>query len=182
MVTTKDEAPNELADWHFGVGLNLGILAENEDEPGERIKPLEVNAAAVATGAVLEGDYVGKTALKQLIRFSGKLAPEIEKLAPAIAGETGPANAEYPWKRDGSVIVPCDFGFPSLARLIESGGRTFLKPVSRALDDFESVIFGRASSRKATRALSARALAQQASNNTRARCSSHRRRARRSQT
>ena len=90
--------------------------------------------------AVLRNEYVGKTAqLERLIQFSRALAREIEKLAPAIDRLSSPENAEYPWERDGNVIAPCDYGFPSLALLRQSGGRAFLKLISRALDDFESV-------------------------------------------
>lgn len=56
MVRTKDEAARELAEWHFGVEPDLEqvirILVENEEEPGEPIKLLEINAATVATGSV----------------------------------------------------------------------------------------------------------------------------------
>jgi hypothetical protein len=56
MALTKDEAAKELADGHFGVEPYLErvirILADNEDEPGEPIKLLEVNGATVATGSV----------------------------------------------------------------------------------------------------------------------------------
>lgn len=56
MAPTKDEAAKELALWHFGVEPYLErvvrIVVENEDEPGEPIKLLEVNAATVATGSV----------------------------------------------------------------------------------------------------------------------------------
>ena len=56
MARTKDEAAQELATWHFGVEPDLKrvirIVGDNEDEPGEPIKLLEVNAATVATGSV----------------------------------------------------------------------------------------------------------------------------------
>jgi hypothetical protein len=56
MTRTKDEAARELATWHFGVEPDLEqvirILGDREDEPGEPIKLLEVNAATVATGSV----------------------------------------------------------------------------------------------------------------------------------
>lgn len=56
MGPSKDETARELATWHFGVEPELTrvvrILADNEDEPGEPIKLLEVNAATVATGSV----------------------------------------------------------------------------------------------------------------------------------
>lgn len=53
---TKEEAVRDLAAWHFRVEPDLKqvirIVAENEDEPGEPIKLLEINAATVATGSV----------------------------------------------------------------------------------------------------------------------------------
>jgi len=56
MARTKDETAQELAAWHFGIEPELArvvrILADNEDEPGEPIKLLEVNVATVATGSV----------------------------------------------------------------------------------------------------------------------------------
>jgi hypothetical protein len=56
MALTKDEAARELAEWHFGVEPDLQkvirIVSDNEDEPDEPIKLLEVNAATVATGSV----------------------------------------------------------------------------------------------------------------------------------
>jgi hypothetical protein len=56
MARTKDEAVRELATWHFGIEPDLKqvirIVGDNEDEPGEPIKLLEVNAATVATGSV----------------------------------------------------------------------------------------------------------------------------------
>jgi hypothetical protein len=91
------------------------------------------------SAAVLKDEYVGKSAqLQVLMQSSRSFAREIEKLAPAIDRSTAPENAEYPWERDGRVIAPCEFGFPSLALLREAGGRAFLKLVSRALDDFET--------------------------------------------
>ena len=91
-------------------------------------------------GTVLKDEYVGKTAqLQQLIQSARALAREIEKLAPAIDRVSSPENAEYPWVRDGVVIAPCDFDFPSLGLLRQAGGRAFLKLVGRALDDFERV-------------------------------------------
>jgi len=56
MARSKDEAAQDLATWHFGVEPELArvvrIMADNEDEPGEPIKLLEINAATVATGSV----------------------------------------------------------------------------------------------------------------------------------
>ncbi|HKY41317.1 MAG TPA: hypothetical protein VJN18_35535 [Polyangiaceae bacterium] len=88
--------------------------------------------------AVLKDDYVGKDAqLTGLIAGARKLAREIEKLAPAIDRLASPENAEYPWERDNAVTAPCDYSFPSLDLLRQAGGRTFLKLVTRALDEFD---------------------------------------------
>ncbi|HFE44210.1 MAG TPA: hypothetical protein ENJ18_01785 [Nannocystis exedens] len=51
----KDEIARRLIRWHFEVepGLNVvhRILSENEDDPAEPIKLLEINTATVATGS-----------------------------------------------------------------------------------------------------------------------------------
>ncbi|HKY41318.1 MAG TPA: hypothetical protein VJN18_35540 [Polyangiaceae bacterium] len=56
MARTKDETVRELAAWHFGVEPELTqvirIVGENENEPDEPIKLLEINAATVSTGSV----------------------------------------------------------------------------------------------------------------------------------
>lgn len=56
MAHTKDEAARELAHWHFGVEPDLRqvirLVTDNEEDPGEPIKLLEVNAATVTTGSV----------------------------------------------------------------------------------------------------------------------------------
>jgi hypothetical protein len=57
MPHSKDDAARDLAEWHFGVEPDLKeiirIVANDEDALDEPIKLLEVNAAAVATGAVV---------------------------------------------------------------------------------------------------------------------------------
>lgn len=56
MALKKDEVARELVEGHFRVEPDLQqvirIVADNEDEPNEPIKLLEVNAATVATGSV----------------------------------------------------------------------------------------------------------------------------------
>ena len=90
--------------------------------------------------AVLRDEYRGKDKqLAGLLQRARILAREIEKLAPAADRSASPENAEYPWERDGQVIAPCDFAFPTLELLRQPGGRAFLNLVERALDDFERV-------------------------------------------
>jgi hypothetical protein len=85
-------------------------------------------------------DYIGRAELLgNLTRLCRKLAREVEKLAPSVARENSPENAEYPWEQGESVIVPCEYAYPSLSLLGEPGGRTFLKLVSRAFDEYEKV-------------------------------------------
>lgn len=65
---------------------------------------------------------------KHLLRKSFPLASEIERLAPALAGD-GP-NAEYPWPRfpNNPTDAPVEFAFPLWAELTETAhGRQFLK-------------------------------------------------------
>lgn len=88
----------------------------------------------------LKDEYVGKDAqLTRLIRESRKLAREIEKMAPAIDRAAAPENAEYPWEANGRVTAPCNYSFPALSLLQQSGGRAFLNFLQRALRDFEAL-------------------------------------------
>jgi hypothetical protein len=56
MAPKKDDVVRELVHGHFNVEPDLQqvirIVADNEDDAGEPIKLLEVNAATVATGSV----------------------------------------------------------------------------------------------------------------------------------
>jgi len=84
--------------------------------------------------------YAGKDEqLREIVKVARKLAREIEKLAPAVDRKTSPANAEYPWLDDGSVVVPCEFTYPNLTLLTEPGGRTFLRLLEMAIADFERI-------------------------------------------
>ncbi len=54
MESDKDRAARQLIEWHYEVEPELElvyrIFAENEDDPDEPIKLIEINAAAVSTG------------------------------------------------------------------------------------------------------------------------------------
>lgn len=56
MSKTKDQVAKDLALWHFQVEPDLvrvvRLVAEDEIDPAEPIKLLEVNAATFATGSV----------------------------------------------------------------------------------------------------------------------------------
>jgi hypothetical protein len=83
--------------------------------------------------------YRGRDAQRrQLTRIARHLAREIEKLAPSVDREESPENAEYPWASGEEVVVPCEYGYPSLSLLTGPGGRTLLSLVARAIRDFEA--------------------------------------------
>ena len=52
---TKDQAAADLIQWHFriepGLTVVFRVLSDNEDDPNEPIKLVEVNAETVATGS-----------------------------------------------------------------------------------------------------------------------------------
>ena len=54
-MTTKDQVAKELIEWHFqvepGLSVVFRVLAENEEDPNEPIKLIEVNTQTVATGS-----------------------------------------------------------------------------------------------------------------------------------
>ncbi len=81
----------------------------------------------------LKDEYLERTRSSR----ASSLAREIEKLAPAIDRADAPENAEYPWQRDGKIVAPCTYEFPSLELLRQPGGRAFLNLIDRALADFE---------------------------------------------
>ncbi len=69
------------------------------------------------------------------IRHVSPRAYDLEKLAPALAGD-GP-NPEYPWPHDAPVEYPAGYRFDLWKWLGESGsGRQFSKVVEIAVDRF----------------------------------------------
>jgi hypothetical protein len=50
----KDRAARELIEWHYSIEPDLElvyrVITDNEDDPDEPIKLVEINAAAVSTG------------------------------------------------------------------------------------------------------------------------------------
>jgi hypothetical protein len=88
----------------------------------------------------IKSEYVGKhKQLETLIRTSRNYAREVEKLAPAIDRVCAPENAEYPWERDGAIVVPCEYTYPGLVFLRERGGFAFLNLIQRALNEYETL-------------------------------------------
>ena len=64
------------------------------------------------------------------------LAYELERLAPALAGDNGP-NPEYPWPRVNPLNAPASYDFTVWAELTESGrGRQLLRVVDAAILEF----------------------------------------------
>ncbi len=64
------------------------------------------------------------------------LAYELERLAPALAGDLGP-NPEYPWPRLSPGQAPASFAFPVWKRLISTGkGKQLLRVIDNAVVGF----------------------------------------------
>lgn len=78
-------------------------------------------------------------ALRSFTRFARRLAREIEKLAPAVDRDQSPGNVEYPWLVEDTVVVPCEFYYPSMAVLAQPDGRRFLKLIQEAIVEFETI-------------------------------------------
>lgn len=90
----------------------------------------------------IQQEFEGRGArFKQLNRHWSQLAREIELLAPAVDRQRRPDNSEYPWFAGTSVIVPCEYGFPNLLSLTfrDVRGYKFLKLLSRAIDEYETI-------------------------------------------
>jgi hypothetical protein len=64
------------------------------------------------------------------------LAYDLERLAPALAGDNGP-NPEYPWPRTEPINAPVSFEFEVWKQLTDSGrGRQLLKVIDDAVLEF----------------------------------------------
>lgn len=64
------------------------------------------------------------------------IAYQLERLAPALAGDEGP-NAEYPWPRRAPVQCPANYDFVVWKLLSETGrGRHLLKVIDTAVNEF----------------------------------------------
>jgi hypothetical protein len=85
-------------------------------------------------------DYEGRDEQRQVqSRMILKLARQVERLAPSVDHLSSPENVEYPWKAADEVVAPCDHDFSRLSLLADPGGRTFLKVLRRAVDDFGAI-------------------------------------------
>jgi hypothetical protein len=85
--------------------------------------------------------YRGRDAqLQEVSRLTRALAREIEKLAPAVDRAGSPENAEYPWESGADIIAPCQYTYPRLSLLTSPGGRTLLKLVAKAIQEFGPAI------------------------------------------
>lgn len=84
--------------------------------------------------AVIEAlEFRSPNAFTAWLHGAYPLAYELERLAPALAGD-GP-NPEYPWPRGRPVACPCDFRFPIWDRVSETAtGRQFLLMLERLVD------------------------------------------------
>lgn len=76
---------------------------------------------------------------RQIERYAHTLSEGIERLAPAVARDLSPANAEYPWVDGTTVSVPCRHHYPVFTRLSEPAGRDFLKIVEIAIENYHDI-------------------------------------------
>ena len=63
------------------------------------------------------------------------LAYDLERLAPALAGDNGP-NAEYPWPRTAPTEAPARYTFAVWAQLTTGRGRQLLGVIDTAVAEF----------------------------------------------
>lgn len=77
--------------------------------------------------------------LRAIQRECNRLAREVEQLAPAVDRGNSPQNAEYPWQDGDRIVTPCEYDYPKLSLLRESGGRAFLKWIHLALESFDDL-------------------------------------------
>jgi len=75
-------------------------------------------------------------AAKNVIKSAGRLAPEIELLAPSVRrGGQRPDNCEYPWEDgNGCLHVPASCTFSSSQLISQPAGRSILKLILSAID------------------------------------------------
>jgi hypothetical protein len=92
---------------------------------------------AAASPSIKEAHRGRDAQLRQVAKLARSLAREIEKLAPAVDRAGAPENAEYPWEAGEEVISPCHYSYPRLSLLLSPGGRTLLKLLARAIQEFQ---------------------------------------------
>ncbi len=85
----------------------------------------------------MKAEFRGRDAqLASIRKGMVPIAQAIERLAPAVAREGSPGNAEYPWELGGAVVAPVDHDFHEVHLLRGAHGRAFLNLVSRAFGEF----------------------------------------------
>jgi hypothetical protein len=85
----------------------------------------------------MRAEFRGRHAqLASIRRGLAPIAQAVERLAPAVAREGSPGNAEYPWELGDRVVAPVDHAFDEVRLLRGAHGRAFLNVVARAIADF----------------------------------------------
>ena len=80
--------------------------------------------------------FQSESSLKAWTKTASPLAHELQKLAPALAGDDGP-NPEYPWPRMAPTYAPASYRFSIWSTLTEaSRGRRFLLFIDQAVAEF----------------------------------------------
>ncbi len=69
---------------------------------------------------------------QSLVKRTSPLAYDLERLAPAVAGDDRP-NAEYPWPRQDPQHAPVAFDFPTWREFEKPNGRELMKIIKSAV-------------------------------------------------
>jgi len=72
--------------------------------------------------------------LQNWIRKSLPIARELERIAPALAGQG--ENPEYPWPHENPIATPTEHQFAVWRTLTSADGRAFLRQLKFMLDEF----------------------------------------------
>ncbi len=95
---------------------------------------------SLLTSPEIKNRYRARDAkLKQMVRDGQRLSRQIETLAPAVDREQIPSNVEYPWIEGNAVFTPCLYGYANFSLLTTPGGREFLRLITIAIEDFQSI-------------------------------------------
>ena len=104
MPLTREEAVRELVEWHYEVDPNMTevirLFSENEDDPKEPIKFLEVSPDTVASGNVMTFTFRGTEDAPYNMRIATVTPDEMEQV------RRGEMPLPKEWNLDNSVIYP----------------------------------------------------------------------------
>ncbi len=115
----RDDTPPKMS--HTGFRMFLKLLTKNNRQESR-------NRLASIFGFSRFSDFEGR------IKAAFEVAYELERLAPALAGD-GP-NPEYPWPHAAPQFAPMAYEFPVWKALTTSKGRELMKFLKSAVEQF----------------------------------------------